>query len=281
MTSSSMTEADKTEAKKFFDFNFPQGTFQAATFTPVIQSKPGETTTVQVTASTTMPTTVMKIFRYETLPLEVTCESRFDIGNTDVMLVLDTTGSMTSAISDGNGGTTTRMAALKQAVKDFYDTLGAGSDTTGRIRYGFMPYSSTVNVGYQLPTTALVGGISGETWDYQTRRRYISSWTPSTNNGSWTTTSSSNSTGPSGTATGSRNSCPSLPSDTSTTSNSNSTSSTSTDSDGKITTTTTSTQTVTTTSYSWDGSCQTGNNPQIGRAVQQECRDRSRMPSSA
>ncbi|MFC3441412.1 pilus assembly protein TadG-related protein [Sphingobium rhizovicinum] len=170
MTTSSMTTSDIAEARKFFDFNFPQNTFQAATFTPVIQSKPGETTTVQVTAETTMPTTVMKIFRYETLPLSVTCESRFDIGNTDVMLVLDTTGSMAYSISDGNGGTTTRLAALKQAVKDFYDTLGAGSDLTGRIRYGFMPYSSTVNVGYQLPSTMLVGGRSGETWTYNSRR---------------------------------------------------------------------------------------------------------------
>lgn len=170
MTTSSMTTADIAEARKFFDFNFPQGTFQAATFTPTIQSKPGETTTVQVTAETTMPTTVMKIFSYTTLPLSVTCESRFDIGNTDVMLVLDTTGSMAYSISDGNGGTTTRLAALKQAVKDFYDTLGAGSDSTGRIRYGFMPYSSTVNVGYQLPSTMLVGGRTGETWTYNSRR---------------------------------------------------------------------------------------------------------------
>ncbi|RJG56647.1 pilus assembly protein TadG [Sphingobium terrigena] len=169
MTTSSMTDANKAEAKKFFDFNFPQGTFQAETFTPVIQSKPSETTTVQVSATTTMPTTVMKIFNYTTLPLEVTCEARFDIGNTDVMLVLDTTGSMAQSISDGNGGTTTRLAALKQAVKDFYDTLGAGSDTTGRIRYGFMPYSSTVNVGYQLPASYLVGGTTGETWTYNTR----------------------------------------------------------------------------------------------------------------
>ncbi|NWK98137.1 pilus assembly protein TadG [Sphingobium lactosutens] len=170
MTTSSMTDSDKAEAKKFFDFNFPQGTFQTASFTPVIQSKPGETTTVQVTAATTIPTTVMKMFGYSTLALSVTCESRFDIGNTDVMLVLDTTGSMAYSISDGNGGTTTRLAALKQAVKDFYDTLGAGSDSTGRIRYGFMPYSSTVNVGYQLPSTALVGGRSGETWTYNSRR---------------------------------------------------------------------------------------------------------------
>lgn len=183
MSGSSMSETDKGEAKKFFDFNFPQGTFESATFVPTIQSKAGETTTVQVIAATTMPTTVMKIFKYETLPLEVTCEARFDIGNTDVMLVLDTTGSMAANMTDTDGTTMTRMAALKLAVKDFYDTLGAGSNSTGRIRYGFMPYSSTVNVGYSLPSSAMVGGTAGETWNYQTRRPvyyYETSSTPST-----------------------------------------------------------------------------------------------------
>ncbi|MDI1296849.1 MAG: pilus assembly protein TadG, partial [bacterium] len=181
MSTASMTAADIAEAQKFFNFNFPQGTFGAAAFTPTIRSKPGETTTVEVSAATTIPTTIMKIFGYQTLPIEVTCNSRFDIGNTDVMLVLDTTGSMSTAISDGNGGTTTRIAALQKAVKDFYDTLGAGSDTTGRIRYGFMPYSSTVNVGYQLPPAMLVGGTaSGETWTYNSRRMTYYSTSPVT-----------------------------------------------------------------------------------------------------
>ena len=170
MTTSSMTDDNKTEAQKFFDFNFPQGTFGATSFTPVIQSKPGETTTVQVSAATTIPTTIMRIFGIQTLSLAVNCDSRFDIGNTDVMLVLDTTGSMKDSISNGSGGSTTKLAALQQAVKDFYDTLGPGSDSTGRIRYGFMPYSSTVNVGKLLPASYMLGGTSGETWDYQTRQ---------------------------------------------------------------------------------------------------------------
>ncbi|NML10809.1 pilus assembly protein TadG [Sphingobium sp. AR-3-1] len=182
MTGATMSTTDIAEARKFFDFNFPQNTFQAATFTPVIQSKPSDTTTVQVTAETTMPTTIMKIFGYTTLPLAVTCESRFDIGNTDVMLVLDTTGSMSSNMTDTDGTVMTRLAALKLAVKDFYDTLGAGSDTTGRIRYGFMPYSSTVNVGYSLPSSALVGGITGDTWTYNSRRMTYYNDTPSTTN---------------------------------------------------------------------------------------------------
>ncbi|WP_416463887.1 pilus assembly protein TadG-related protein [Sphingomonas sp. VDB2] len=253
MTGSSMSQADKDEAKKFFDFNFPQNTFQAATFVPVIQSKPGETTTVQVTAETTMPTTIMKIFGYQTLPLAVTCESRFDIGNTDVMLVLDTTGSMSSNMTDTDGTVMTRLAALKLAVKDFYDTLGAGSDTTGRIRYGFMPYSSTVNVGYSLPASALIGGTTGETWNYQTRRRYISSYTSSTSYGSWTKTSGSTTNG-SGTDVGDRWTCPNDRSDTVTSTSSNSSNPSTTDGNGVITTTGTETRVTTGINYT-NGSC--------------------------
>jgi Flp pilus assembly protein TadG len=242
MTGSAMTTANITEARKFFDFNFPQGTFQTANFTPVIQSKPGETSTVQVTADSTIPTTLMKIFGYTTLPLSVTCESRFDIGNTDVMMVLDTTGSMSSSISDGNGGSTTRLAALQQAVKDFYDTLGAGSDQTGRIRYGFMPYSSTVNVGYQLPANYLVGGTSGETWNYQTRR-LITNYTDSSQTGSWTYSSGAVSgwTTQGSTSGGSASAC-TAPANTLTTNTSGPTTSSSTGSNGTITNSSTTTR---------------------------------------
>lgn len=248
MTTSSMTTADQAEAKKFFDFNFPQNTFGSASFTPTIQSNPAQTTTVQVSATTTVPTTIMRIFGFQTLNIAVNCDSRFDIGNTDVMMVLDTTGSMTSAISDGKGGTTTRIAALQQAVKDFYDTLGPGSDTTGRIRYGFMPYASTVNVGYQLPASMLIGGTAGETWNYQTRQYYISSYNNSSSTGSWTkqsgsTTSGSGSTGPR------TNSCPAIPASTATTTTGSPSSTSSTDSSGVITTTTVTSRTTTGTSY--------------------------------
>lgn len=242
MTTSSMTNANIAEAKRFFDFNFPQGTAETANFTPVIQSKPGETTTVQVTASTTIPTTVMKIFKFTTLPLNVTCEARFDIGNTDVMLVLDTTGSMAQAISDGSGGSTTRIAALRQAVRDFYDTLGAGSDATGRIRYGFMPYSSTVNVGFQLPTNNLIGGISGETWNYQTRR-LITNFVNSSASGNWVHTSGTVSawSNHSSTTGGSSAACIS-PADTINSTTNTPASNSSTSGNGTITTTTTTTR---------------------------------------
>ncbi len=255
MTTASMTDDNKTEAKKFFDFNFPQGTFGANSFTPVIQSKPGETTTVQVSAETTIPTTIMRIFGVQTLSLAVNCDSRFDIGNTDVMLVLDTTGSMKDSISTGSGSaTTTKLAALQQAVKDFYDTLGPGSDTTGRIRYGFMPYSSTVNVGKSLPASYLQGGTSGETWDYQTRRwGFWGNYDITTTYGTWTKLSGSESTS-TGTESN-RNSCPSIPSSTGTTTTSNSNVQSTTDSNGVITETATVTRTRNGMFYTASGNC--------------------------
>ncbi|WHO40652.1 pilus assembly protein TadG-related protein [Sphingobium sp. AP49] len=254
MTTASMTDSDKTEAKKFFDFNFPQNTFGAADFTPTIQSKPGETTTVQVSAATTIPTTIMRIFGVQTLALSVNCDSRFDIGNTDVMLVLDTTGSMKDSISNGSGGSSTKLAALQQAVKDFYDTLGPGSDSTGRIRYGFMPYSSTVNVGKLLPASYVLGGTTGETWKYQTRQGKYDGYNTTSDSGSWTYKSGTATNGSGNTTGTSSNNCAAIPSDNATQATNSSTSS-STDANGVITTTVTYTRTTNGSTYAKNGSC--------------------------
>lgn len=254
MTGASMTADDKAEAKKFFDFNFPQESFGTAKFTPSIASKEGETTTVTVSANTTIPTSVMQIFGYDGLAISTSCDSKFDIGNTDVMLVLDTTGSMKESISDGSGGTTTRMAALRQAVKDFYDVLGAGDNSTGRIRYGFVPYASTVNVGYLLPSEYLIGGTSGESWAYQTRRLKPNGYTTDTTNSNWAYVSGSRTNGR-GTV-GPMRDCPSIPNDTDRSPISTSTGSPVTDSNGVITTSTTYTRIINGVDYSEDGRCE-------------------------
>ena len=46
------------------------------------------------TASVRVPTTVMKMFGMPARTMTVTCEARFDVADSDVMFVLDTTGSM-------------------------------------------------------------------------------------------------------------------------------------------------------------------------------------------
>ena len=49
---------------------------------------------MRVTASTRIPTSIMHMFGFESLPLNVTCDASLNFVNTDVMLVLDVTGSM-------------------------------------------------------------------------------------------------------------------------------------------------------------------------------------------
>ena len=77
-----------------------------------------------------------------------------------------------------------RMAALRAAVLDFYDTLAANIDPTSHIRYGFVTYTSTVNAGKAITSVSpayMVGGSgsANSSWTYQSRRQTgTSSGTP-------------------------------------------------------------------------------------------------------
>ncbi len=141
----------RTEANRFFRYNFPVGLYQSVAFTPVV-TRP-ESGTVRVEASTTIPTSVMRMFGFASLPLEVSCDASLNFVNTDIMLVLDVTGSMNE---DVNGNTTydaasRKISGLRTAVLALYDELRPVQtqlEQNGlRLRYGVLPYSSTVNVG--------------------------------------------------------------------------------------------------------------------------------------
>jgi Flp pilus assembly protein TadG len=146
-------ETAKPEATKFFNFNFPQGYMNTTAFTPSI-TKP-EVGTVKVEASTNVPTTIMRIFSYGNVPIKVDCNATQNFDNVDIVLVLDTTGSMTQNIAGTkdltDGDSASRMYGLRQAVMALYDELKPAQDQLAaqglRLRYGIVPYSSTVNVG--------------------------------------------------------------------------------------------------------------------------------------
>lgn len=175
MTGETMSAADKVQARRLFDFNFPEGTFGTDPFQPVGgEDNPrfvdgADPRTVSGYAETTIPTTLMKIFGNDSMTVKANCISQLDVGNVDIMMVLDVTGSM--------GGS--RIQGLRDAVEDFYTTLGPGGadgSSLNQIRYGFVPYSANVNVGELLfneDPTWLVGGTGVEAedrWSYQTRR---------------------------------------------------------------------------------------------------------------
>jgi Flp pilus assembly protein TadG len=130
-------------ADAYFSSNF-NDTAQGTHGTVFDADSDDEGRTVTATATTVLDTLIMRVFGKDSFTVSVSCGSSMGIGNADVMLVLDTTGSMDTALSKSQ----TRIQALRAAVKNFYVTMSnATAGTTSRIRYGFVPYSSTVNVG--------------------------------------------------------------------------------------------------------------------------------------
>ncbi|WP_184029595.1 TadE/TadG family type IV pilus assembly protein [Sphingomonas yantingensis] len=151
----------RTMAERFFDANIASDAYGSNTITKSYSENAGKVTG---TASAILPMTLMRVLGKTTETLTVTCESEMRLPNTDVMFVLDNTGSMASKARATD--TMSKIDGLKQAVRCFYEIVarldtvancdaGAPSGGTGsqvQIRFGFVPYSTNVNVGRLLPT---------------------------------------------------------------------------------------------------------------------------------
>lgn len=158
-------------AENFFDHNFGDGLFGVTTTEDTFVVTRGDTaTSTSATASIEVDTVIMNIFGFESIPIDVDCSADIDAENTDVMMVLDLTLSMNGSL---NG--VKKIDSLKSAVRNFYDIVQAGAVTgRNRIRYGFVPYAGTVNVGDILmdenPSYVVGGDTSLDTeWTYHTR----------------------------------------------------------------------------------------------------------------
>jgi Flp pilus assembly protein TadG len=194
----------RVSAEKLFDANYNSNAYGASGVTRSFTEDAGK---VNGVASAVLPMTLMKIFGRTTETLSVTCDAEMRLPNTDVMFVLDTTGSMDSkAVSTD---TQTKIQALRSAVKCFYEIVarldtdencttgtpsgGVGSDV--QVRFGFVPFSTNANVGRLLPTSWMA-----DKWKYQSREvvvqyglwnRWETSDTATYNNGTysaWTNT---------------------------------------------------------------------------------------------
>lgn len=144
---------------RFFNVNFQDGSYGTADrdFAMTLENDYA----ISGVATVDVPTTIMQIFGFNDVPVRVECEARLNFSNTDVMMVLDTTGSMRDTNPDD---TSPKIDVLRSVVKNFHAQI-EGSKTPGtRIRYGFLPYSTNVNVGFLLKSDWLV-----DQWSYQGR----------------------------------------------------------------------------------------------------------------
>ncbi len=151
-----------TVGNKFFNLNFRNGAYGSANRD--FQMTLEDNYAISGTASVDVPTTIMTIFGYTNVPLQVECEAALNFSNTDIMFVLDTTGSMTTVNPDD---TDTRIDVLKSVVRSFHAQIEGSKGPGIRVRYGFVPYSTNVNVGSLLQDDWVV-----DNWTYQSREDY-------------------------------------------------------------------------------------------------------------
>jgi Flp pilus assembly protein TadG len=161
-----------TSAVQFFDANYRQGLYGSSGLTRSFRENAGKVTG---SASVRLPMTLMKIFAFGPKTISVSCSTEMRLPNTDIMFVLDTTGSMGDTPS---GDSQTKIASLKVAVKCFYEivarldtdatcttgTPGGGTGSEVQIRFGFVPYATNVNVGRLLNPAWMA-----DQWPYQSR----------------------------------------------------------------------------------------------------------------
>jgi Flp pilus assembly protein TadG len=179
MTDDTFTTAHRQIGLNFFDQNFNEGIYGVSGRTRNFTSDGNGV--VFGNASATLPTTIMGAFGYNEFNVTVSCSAEINISNTDIMFVLDVTGSM-SECPDGtqcNSGSGSKIVALRSAVMNFYDTVQAATSASAQVRYGVVPYSQQVNVGFSIPREYMA-----DSHTYQSRvARYWPAAFPNNNEG--------------------------------------------------------------------------------------------------
>lgn len=170
-----------TVGNRMFNLNFGDGSYgtTARSFDMTLE----EDFSITGAATVDVPTTIMNLFGYRVVDVTVNCQARLNFSDTDIMFVLDTTGSMNETNPDD---TMPRIAVLRDTVKSFYAQVEGSKSPQTRVRYGFVPYSTNVNVGGLLRSDWLV-----DRWHYQARsaeRGHPGGWieTDTAVSGSWT-----------------------------------------------------------------------------------------------
>jgi Flp pilus assembly protein TadG len=156
--------------ERFFNLNFNEGAYgtEDRTFAMALE----EDYSITGRAAVQVPTTLMAVFGQDAMAINVECQAQLNMANTDIMMVLDVTGSMAQT---NPGDTQSRIDTLKATVRGFHAQLTAAAPATTRLRFGFVPYSTNVNVGGLL-TDAWVN----TEWFYQTRELFNELGPPTT-----------------------------------------------------------------------------------------------------
>ncbi|AZI37917.1 hypothetical protein NT2_13_00370 [Caenibius tardaugens NBRC 16725] len=165
--------SERAKADSMFNFNFNGASVSASNIS--FETDDNDEGQVTGAAEADVPTAVMYVFGKDQFALSVNCMAELQLANVDVMFVLDSTGSMNCAPT-GNCPSTSveqpgsKISSLRAAVRDFHKTVAeAVLEEETRVRYAFVPYSTTVNATELITTGALPTTAFTESTRYQTR----------------------------------------------------------------------------------------------------------------
>lgn len=128
----------QADGKMYFRANMPQGTMGASIPDPVVLvGTDRETVTVKATAA--LPTTFMRVFGIDSMPIAVENQARRAQGiGLELALVLDTTGSM---------ATDDRIGKLRSAAASLVEILYGTQASRANLWVSVVPYTAEVNLG--------------------------------------------------------------------------------------------------------------------------------------
>jgi Flp pilus assembly protein TadG len=165
------SEANRAQGLAFFDNNYHDEAFGLTDLErDYVATSDG---IVSGSASGTLPTSMMSMFGYDSFEVAVSCSAEINISNTDIVFVLDVTGSMNcpddgSYCPNGNYNNTeasnAKIRGLRTAVMSFYDVVDEATSPAAQVRFGVVPYSSGINVGRAIPAQYMATEAA-----YQTR----------------------------------------------------------------------------------------------------------------
>lgn len=220
MGSSGVLSAGVTgEVQKYVNFNFPSqylGTPANITVSPTL----GANDTISLTLTTTVPTAVMGLFGKANMAVTASCTARNDYSNIDIVLVLDTTGSMACkpernesqcrsyALGSGRSKTMTlngktipyvqeetsnsvnisRIQGLRDALNSLQSQMSTietqfnmtEEGKRKRVRWAIIPFSMMVNAGFSLNSVDSSLYSRNPTW-FNTTGTYRKDYTTSIN----------------------------------------------------------------------------------------------------
>jgi Flp pilus assembly protein TadG len=126
-----------SEVQRFVEANFPNS-YMSSTLTDVSVGVSSDNKILELTATATVPTTLMRLAGYEDMTVTAVSEITRETKGMELVLVMDNTGSMA-----GSG----KMGAMQQAAHNLIDILYGDETELENFWVALVPYVTAVNIG--------------------------------------------------------------------------------------------------------------------------------------